>query len=125
MAGMGRQILRRTTLRWGCQHEIKTDGTAHLVWVVIGQNAVLQARRKLHQQTRAWGQVPVGQIQRVAFSNRAAITHRQTRNQLIGLMGGMQPQHPLLSRASAREVKNSTEMGIGGDGGGQPLDPNH
>ena len=49
----------------------------------------------------------------MAFSNRAAITHRQTRHQLIGLMGGMQPQHPLLSRASAREVKNSTEMGIG------------
>ena len=28
-------------------------------------------------------------------------------------MGGMQPQHPLLSRAVTREVQNGTEMGIG------------
>jgi len=113
MAGVGRQILRRTTLHWGRQHEIKTDGTAQLIWVVIGQNAVLQARRKQHEQTRAWGQIPVGLIERVAVSNRAAITHRQTRHQLIGLMGRMQPQHAFFSRAVTREVQNSTEMGIG------------
>ena len=71
MAGVGRQVFRRTTLHGCCQHKIKTDGTAQLVWGVVGQNAVLQARRKQHQQTRAWGQIPVGLIERVAFSNRA------------------------------------------------------
>ena len=124
MAGVGRQIFRRATLHGCCQNEIKTDGTAQLVWSIVGQNAVVQARREQHKQTRAWGQIPVGLIERVAFSNRAAITHRQTRHQLIvDGMNATATRPPVPSQYPSG--KEQHRDGHWGDGGDQPLDPNH
>ena len=64
----------------------------------------------------------MGLIERVAFSNRAAVTHRQTRHHLIRLMGRMQ----LHASHQPNELVAGLAVGYGGPiADGHPFNQSH
>ena len=107
------EILRRRLIYRSREHKIKADRTAQSLWIGVGSDAVLKARREEDQQTRLRGEITVLRTAIGVVLKGSPMTHRQTWHQFIELAWGMESQTTIGSIAGAGEIKDSAEMCIG------------